>query len=118
MLRSVLVFRPAPSQHEPPVPVAVLAEDEDGVWIEPLPGETGHDWWCTPGRGGGDHPVMRCRGVPAPGAPDHRRLEFYTQGCLSEAMTRRCEYGRIVAHFDAKGSAQRLAVTLARKLAR
>lgn len=117
MLRSVIVFSPAPSQGEPPTPIAVLAEDEQGVWIEPLPGASGPDWWCTRGRGGGDHPVIRCRSVPAPDAPDHTRLEFYTQMSLSEAMSRRCEYGRITTHFDARGSAQRLAAKLARKLA-
>lgn len=118
MLRSIIVFRTAPDQDSPRVPVAVLVEDAVGVWVEPLPGVDPIAWWSQRGHVDGDHPVFRSRSIPRPGAPDHRKLEYFARMGLSEAMIGRTEFGPITAHHDASGSAPDLAAALARGLAR
>lgn len=113
----MIYYRTAPHGAEPHVPIAVLAEDQDGVWIEPLPGATDRPGWCQRGPVGGAHALLGQRSIPMPSEPSHDRLEFFTKANLSSAMIGRYRYGEIVQHPDRRGSAAELAGRLARELA-
>ena len=116
-VRSVIYYRTEPHAGEPRVPIAVLAEDRSGVWIEPIGDAVDLPGWCTRGPVRGDHAVLRQRSIPRPLEPSYDRLEFFTRASLSSAMVGRYHYGEFTEHPDWHRLAPELADMLARALA-